>query len=367
MSMIRVARLRRASRAASDATRQLTTSLAGLIGVRRPVTIVVSDNAVAAPIAIGILKPAVVVPRTLEESLDPGELRAVIGHELAHHRRGDLLWAWVRSAACTIWWWHPAVWMVSKALRHVQEELCDDEVIRAGVIERDAYCDVLLRAAAIGAPIGVGAAFGDRRHPLADRVERLLTGQGSARVRPLVARVTTVALACALLPGVRYEAVKAVRASVAVPVAPVSSPALPVKPMDSSKAPGRPAPLKRPNPSGTPQDLADATDVVASSFADVADRVFDEISTTVESAIDPQPVEVREIVAAESARTSVLSERHCDGPSESKGPLNPRSKWSRRATAMVRRCVRSSVRFATKCGPQRATSGATSAAASAGR
>jgi len=193
MSMIRVARLRRASRAASDATRQLTTSLAGLIGVCRPVTVIVSDNAVAAPMAIGILKPAVVVPRTLEESLDPGELRAVIGHELAHHRRGDLLWAWVRSAACTIWWWHPAVWMVSKALRHVQEELCDDEVIRAGVIERDAYCDVLLRAAAIGAPLGVGAAFGDRRHPLADRVERLLTGRGSARVRPLVARATTVA------------------------------------------------------------------------------------------------------------------------------------------------------------------------------
>ena len=179
------------------------------------------------------------MPRTLEESLDPGELRAVIGHELAHHRRGDLLWAWVRLTACTIWWWHPAVWMVSKALRHVQEELCDDEVIRAGVIERDAYCDVLLRAAAIGAPLGVGAAFGDRRHPLADRSKRLLTGQGSARVRPLVARATTVALACALLPGVRHEAVKADRASVAVPVAPVSSPALRVTPMDSSEAPGQ--------------------------------------------------------------------------------------------------------------------------------
>jgi len=210
-SMVRVSRLRRASRAASDATRHLTTSLAALIGIRRPVTIIVSDNAGPAPIAIGILKPAVVVPRSLEESLDPGELRAVIGHELAHHRRGDLVWAWVRSAACTIWWWHPAVWMVSKALRHVQEELCDDEVIRAGVIERDAYCDVLLRAAAIGAPIGV-VAFGDRRHPLADRVERLLTGHGSARVRPLVVRATMVALACAVLPGVQHEAVSVVRA-----------------------------------------------------------------------------------------------------------------------------------------------------------
>jgi beta-lactamase regulating signal transducer with metallopeptidase domain len=258
LSMIRVARLRRASRAASDATRQLTTSLAGLIGVRRRVTVVVSDNAVAAPIAIGILKPAVVVPRTLEESLDPGELRAVIGHELAHHRRGDLLWAWVRSAACTIWWWHPAVWMVSKALRHVQEELCDDEVIRAGVIERDAYCDVLLRAAAIGAPLGAGAAFGDRRHPLADRVERLLSGQGSARVRPLVARATTVALACALLPGVRHEAVKAVRASAAGLNAPVSAPAMLVKPMESSDTAAKSAPLKRSHSSNTPQNAADA-------------------------------------------------------------------------------------------------------------
>src|SRR5262245_23640707 len=125
LSIVRTWRLRRAAQTASDDTRHLAVTLAERIGVRRRVQIAVSD-AFSAPMAVGVFRPAVLVPRRLEASLDPSELRAVIGHELAHHRRGDLLWAWLRSAACTAWWWHPAVWNVSRALRHVQEESCDD-------------------------------------------------------------------------------------------------------------------------------------------------------------------------------------------------------------------------------------------------
>ena len=130
-STIRLMLMRRGARPPSDATRQLATALAEHVGLRRSVAIAVSDAA-AAPIAIGMVSPAVLVPETMEHSLDPVELRAVLAHELAHHRHHHLAWAWIRSAGCALWWWHPAVWMVSRGLRHVQEELCDDEVIRAG-------------------------------------------------------------------------------------------------------------------------------------------------------------------------------------------------------------------------------------------
>ena len=90
VSMVRVARLRRGARTASGTTLRLAASLAERIGLRRAVSIVVSD-AFAAPMAVGVLRPAVLVPGTLEASLDAGELRAIIAHELAHHRRRDLL------------------------------------------------------------------------------------------------------------------------------------------------------------------------------------------------------------------------------------------------------------------------------------
>jgi beta-lactamase regulating signal transducer with metallopeptidase domain len=116
VSTLRLVRLRRTAQLPADATRHLTTSVAGRIGVRRRIQIGVSD-AVPAPIAFGILKPWVLVPRALEQSLEAAELHAVIGLELAHHRHGHLFWAGLRSLACALWWWNPAVWMVSRTLR----------------------------------------------------------------------------------------------------------------------------------------------------------------------------------------------------------------------------------------------------------
>jgi bla regulator protein BlaR1 len=307
VSTLRLIRLRRAAQLPADATRRLTTSVAGRIGVRRRIQIGVSDD-VPAPIAFGILKPWVLVPRALEKSLDPAELHAVIGHELAHHRHGHLLWAGIRSLACALWWWNPVVWMVSRTLRHVHEEVCDDEVIQAGVIERDAYCDVLLRAAAVSAPLGVSVAFGDRRHPLADRVERLVSGRGPARVRPLFAHATMVALAVAVLPGVPHERGQAMvvdaQAQASTPVPPLGLD----MPFESA-SPSAPVRRLPPRATARSQVATDPVDAAASVAIDAADRVFDRLSGAIESVVDPPPsrdpqvvdvmAEVNEIVAAE--------------------------------------------------------------------
>jgi len=72
-------------------------------------------------------------------------------------------------------------------------------------------------------------------------------------------------------------------------------------------------------------NVADTADAAAGSFGDVADRVFDEISTTIESVIDPRPVDVQEIVAAEirahlppESAEPVMAVSDRDGP-----PLRP--------------------------------------------
>ena len=44
---------------------------------------------------IGTLRPAVVLPAETLHRLSASELTLVLGHELAHIRRGDLLWSFV--------------------------------------------------------------------------------------------------------------------------------------------------------------------------------------------------------------------------------------------------------------------------------
>jgi beta-lactamase regulating signal transducer with metallopeptidase domain len=54
-------------------------------------------------------------------------------HEFAHLERRDHLTRLIASAACTLFWFNPLVWLASRRLRAESECACDDRVIRAGV------------------------------------------------------------------------------------------------------------------------------------------------------------------------------------------------------------------------------------------
>ena len=116
------------------------------------------------------------VPARLLASLSPHELDAVLLHEIAHHRRGHIASGWVRAAVCAAWWWNPLAWMVGRALRHTQEEVCDDLVIERAGMAADRYCDVLVHAASVASTPAGAAAFAQALHPLGRRVKRLLEG-----------------------------------------------------------------------------------------------------------------------------------------------------------------------------------------------
>jgi len=283
VSAVRIRRLNRRALRPSDAIRRMAAHIGNRVGLRRRVEIGISDE-VDSPIAIGVVKPRVLIPSALLDSLDRPALRAVIAHELAHHRRYHLMWAWVRVAACAVWWWHPAAWMVARRLRHVQEELCDDDVIRAGVMDPDAYCDVLIRTAAVNAASGLSVAFGDRRHPLAERVERLLGARGSARVRPLIARTVTAVLAIALLPGARSDVATTARGDASPDVAVLTSVPLPAV---SEPAVARPMPATpvahRVTPDGAQPSFDDVADSAVSAVTDAVDRAFDRVVLCVRS------------------------------------------------------------------------------------
>ncbi|MGO9112901.1 MAG: M56 family metallopeptidase [Thermoguttaceae bacterium] len=81
------------------------------------------------PMLIGIFRPAIVIPGGTLRRLSPPELAMVLGHELAHIRRGDLLWNLAAAAVRALFFFHPMVWLSQRRLNLAQEVAADELAI----------------------------------------------------------------------------------------------------------------------------------------------------------------------------------------------------------------------------------------------
>jgi len=94
----------------------------------RAVTICVSEQ-VQAPTAVGLLKPAVVIPEWLMRELSTQELQQVMLHELTHLRRRDDWTNLFQKILKALLFFHPAVWWVEQRISLEREMACDDAVL----------------------------------------------------------------------------------------------------------------------------------------------------------------------------------------------------------------------------------------------
>ena len=71
---------------------------------------------VASPLIVGFIRPLILIPATAFSSLSPTELDAILLHELAHLRRFDLWINFFQALMETIFFFHPAVWWLSRQI-----------------------------------------------------------------------------------------------------------------------------------------------------------------------------------------------------------------------------------------------------------
>lgn len=132
------------------------------------------------PAAIGIVRPAVLLPEGVARALDAGGLRMVLAHEAAHIARRDPLVAALWTLARSVWFWHPVVWLLAWLHRSASEEACDDAALAHGAGSARDYCRAILHCATqltnSGHPTGLTAGLGG--HPLGTRFRRLLRPRG---------------------------------------------------------------------------------------------------------------------------------------------------------------------------------------------
>src|SRR6185295_8555391 len=100
-------------------------ALAERLAITRPVRLAVSTLA-QVPAVVGWLKPIVLVPAGVFAGMTAEQIEALLAHELAHVRRYDYLVNLVQTAAETLFFYHPAVWWVSRQIRTERENCCDD-------------------------------------------------------------------------------------------------------------------------------------------------------------------------------------------------------------------------------------------------
>jgi hypothetical protein len=96
-----------------------------LRGALRNVRASVSD-AVSSPIAMGVLRPEIVVPRRALTELSRPLTRALIAHELAHHVRRDPLWSFLGHTLTTLFALQPLNRVARRELVATAELLADD-------------------------------------------------------------------------------------------------------------------------------------------------------------------------------------------------------------------------------------------------
>ncbi len=111
----------------------------------RPIELCTSDR-VHVPTAIGLVKPAVVIPEWVLRELSPEELNQIVLHEVAHLRRWDDWTNLAQKVVKALFFFHPAVWWIERQVSLEREMACDDAVVEATASPR-AYAECLAHLA----------------------------------------------------------------------------------------------------------------------------------------------------------------------------------------------------------------------------
>ncbi len=103
---------------------------------------------VEVPMAIGWLKPVVLLPASMVSGLSTPQLEMLLLHELAHIRRHDYLVNFFQTLVEILLFFHPAVHWVSKQMRN-EREYCSDDIAVQHCGDAIAYAHTLADTASL--------------------------------------------------------------------------------------------------------------------------------------------------------------------------------------------------------------------------
>jgi BlaR1 peptidase M56 len=148
---------------------------------------VYASTEISGPVAIGVIRPCVVLPKNVVKLLRREQIRDVLLHECAHIVRRDPLVGLLQAIAGAFYWPHPLVHNLNLWLGRAREEVCDNFALESG--DACEYSRTLLRLTEACRPsrgICAGLGLTDSRWTLHNRIRGLLDpGRDTAIKTPL--------------------------------------------------------------------------------------------------------------------------------------------------------------------------------------
>ena len=156
------------------------------------------------PTALGLVKPAIVIPAWVMQELSPNELNQILLHEIAHLRRWDDWTNLAQKSVKALFFFHPAVWWIERKVSLEREMACDDAVLAETASPR-AYAECLAHLAEktlIQRSIALAQAALGKIHQTSLRVAQILDAnrpiERGRSWKPAVSLVGAFALVCVL-------------------------------------------------------------------------------------------------------------------------------------------------------------------------
>lgn len=132
------------------------------------------------PMTWGWKQRTILLPLNADQWSD-AQLRLVLGHELAHLRRGDVLTSLLTAISALLLWFHPLVWFVRRAYLHSGEQACDDLALQYAETDPEDFATELLAAVTslgnsprFGLPLSLAMAMSARVQALKSRLASIL-------------------------------------------------------------------------------------------------------------------------------------------------------------------------------------------------
>jgi beta-lactamase regulating signal transducer with metallopeptidase domain len=190
-------RMRRSARAASPRLQSLITPV--LNDMHKTPRVGISSR-IGLPVAVGMIRPMIVLPEGFVASEPDDRLQAAVSHEWAHIRNGDLRWLALTRLLNIALFAQPLFWWLRREIRADQEALADAAASAICGDGRVAYAETLVgwarsaHRAHTGALAAAALALWERPSMLRRRVRLLL--ERDYRVEPATTRDWKIATAC---------------------------------------------------------------------------------------------------------------------------------------------------------------------------
>ena len=177
--------LRRQSFPVDALVAERSRNLAQLLGLCSNPSVLIHST-LKEPIVVGLCRSAVVLPHNWLMHADSAQLDAILAHELAHIRRGDLLLNLVQRLVEILFFYHPAVSWISNRIRFERERCADALAVK--VTGNPLALAIALQTLANSRfkpsqAFTLSASLGGGNHSLLSRIQELL-GMTPARPHP---------------------------------------------------------------------------------------------------------------------------------------------------------------------------------------